>query len=245
MSKKIRTIIFILATVIIAVIAVLFFSLNVIVKQGIEKIGPSLTKTSISLEKSKISLFSGTGKLEGLIVGNPEGYATPASFTLQNISVTVKPLSIFSDRIIVDEIVIDAPRITYEMSSSGSNISTIYKNIRSFSTSSGDKKQREPGKQEKGKNLQINNLIVKNGAVTMSMVMLKGENITASLPDIHLKDIGAGKEGKSISEAVEEVFKVANTDIADAVSVSVKDISKQTGEEVKKTIDTLKGLLNN
>ncbi|MDR4508099.1 MAG: hypothetical protein MRJ65_07675 [Candidatus Brocadiaceae bacterium] len=60
----------------------IFFSLfiNAIVKKSVETLGPNITQTSIDLKKAKISLFSGRGEMQGLIVGNPEDFKTESAY---------------------------------------------------------------------------------------------------------------------------------------------------------------------
>ena len=50
----------------------------------------------------------------------------------------------------------------------------------------------------------INNVIVKDGKVNLTMAVLGGKQITAPLPDIHLKDIGKEKGGATPAQAFEQ-----------------------------------------
>ena len=63
---------------------------------------------------------------------------------------------------------------------------------------SADREKKDQAKAEKkgqGKKIVINDVIVKDGKVNLTMAALGGKEITAPLPDIHLKDIGKEKQG--------------------------------------------------
>src|SRR2546425_10219166 len=103
--KKIivRLFIALLVLVALAVLAVHLF-LDSAVKRAVETIGPDLTKVQVKLESVNLSLLSGSGKLSGLVVGNPEGYKTPTAIRVGTASIALQPASLLSDKIIVQSI---------------------------------------------------------------------------------------------------------------------------------------------
>lgn len=232
MSKLIKIILVGVPLIVIAVVAVLYLSLNSIVKHGVEALGPEVTKTEVRLDKSSISLFSGKGSLKGLFIGNPDGFNTPSAFKLGEVRIAVDGMTLFSDKIVIHEVYIDAPEITYERKGRNSNINSIMNNIKAFAGASGEDAKKDPAKSEK--KIQIDNFIIKNGKVNVSTALLKGKQLTLPLPDIHLKDIGKEEGGKPVSEVMAEVFGAVNKSIGAAVAGS-------TGGAVKKTTDKIKG----
>src|SRR3954463_16668372 len=129
MKKIVIRVGMVLALLVVVVLVVVFFSLNSIVKKGVETVGPQLTKVEVRLGAANLSPFSGSGQLTKLFVGNPEGYKTPSAIQLGDIKIGVKVGSVLSDTIIVDEINIQAPEITLEGTLSGNNLSKILDNL--------------------------------------------------------------------------------------------------------------------
>jgi hypothetical protein len=238
--------------IIIGIILAICFSLNSINKSGVDTIGSKAIGAEVKLNDVNISLLSGKGQLKGLFVGNPEGFKSDRAFMLNEVRLAINVKSVFSDRIIVEEVYIDAPDITYEKGSGGDNIKAIMKNIESFAGGDEQAAKKEEGKksEESGKKIQINSLVVKDGKINMSATVLQGEKLALSLPDIHMKDIGKEKEGTTISKALQQVFAMVNKNIITAVAGSVVDIGKGAEEAVSGTIgksvggavDKLKGL---
>src|SRR5689334_10844509 len=124
----------------IIALVVVFFSLNSIVKKGVETVGPQITKVDVKLDAANISPFGGSGQLTKFVVGNPEGYKTPSAIQVGDVKVAVKVGSVFSDTIVVDSINIQAPEITLEGTLTGNNLSKILDNL----SSTEEKEKKEP-----------------------------------------------------------------------------------------------------
>src|SRR5580765_941829 len=114
MKKLVIRIILVAVVLILVALAVVFFSLNSIVTKGVETMGPKLTGVQVRLGSAKLSPLSGQGQLTGLFVGNPEGYKALSAIKVGDIKVEVQPSSVLSDTLVVDEVNIQAPEITFE-----------------------------------------------------------------------------------------------------------------------------------
>jgi hypothetical protein len=66
-------------------------SLNGAIKKGVETFGPQIAKVPVKLDGVSLSLFSGSGAIKGLVVGNPEGYKTDHAMSVGMASVSVAP----------------------------------------------------------------------------------------------------------------------------------------------------------
>ena len=211
---------------------------------GVEKFGPELTKTDITLEGVDLSAFSGSGTIKGLVVGNPEPFRTQSSIKVGRAHLDMVPLSIISDKIVIEEISIDAPEITYEFGLGSSNIGQILKNIEAFTGSS-----EEETSSEGGRNIQIDLLKITNGEINVSGQLLQGQTLLIPLPPITIEGIGQDSEdGTSISEAMRIIFSAINAETIAAVGQSGKVVGNQLkniGETTKESVDgLLKGLKN-
>ena len=246
-----KKILIIIPILIIVIVLALGFSLNSIIRGGVETFGPRALGTDVKLADVDISLLDGKGKLNGLFIGNPQGFKTESAFQLAEVRLSLDVKSVFSDIIVIDEIFIDGPDITYEKDMKGDNIKALLKNIESFSGSEAKAGQKGESKEaaKSETKIQINNFIVKNGKINMSMSALKGQKLSVALPDIHMKDIGKDKDGTSVANALKEIFAALNKNIVTASAGSLKDISgtieKTVGDTVGDSVNKLKGLLGN
>jgi len=244
---------------IVVALVVISSSLSSIIKAGVETVGPKITGTTMKLDGMDLSLFSGQGRLKGLVVGNPQGFQAASAFKLADAKVKVDLKTALSDKLVIEEILIDGPEITYEAGPSGSNIGKIQQNVAAFGKSVAPKdaaESKSPKKDPTQKKVQINDFILKNGKVTMSATMLKGQALAIPLPDIHLRDIGKESGGVTVQKATAEVFAAINKSVVQAVASSgkllekgveaageaAKDLGSEAGKSGSKAVEGVKGL---
>jgi hypothetical protein len=218
----------VIGVLIIAVVVIVVFvlsSLDSLIQEAVETYGSEITQADVRLDTVKIEASSGKGALSGLKVGNPKGFETESAFRLGEVSVSLDVGTVTEDVIVINEIVIAAPEVTYEMASGGTNIDALQRNVDSYMEAKGLKSKggkAEPAKTEAkddgGPKLVITNLYIKGGKANVSATMLKGKTMTVPLPDIHLKDIGKDKGGASPGEVVEQVLGSVTKGVKGAVA---------------------------
>lgn len=214
----------------IAVAAVYFFgasALNKGIKSGVENVGPRVTRTPVTLDSVNISFLSGSGTLKGLNVGNPEGYKSPNIFALGQIDLKVDTGSVFSDKIVIDELIINAPEISYEKTLTSSNVKELLANIEAFT---GPKPAPEAGPDTGArKQVVIRKLVIEEGTVYIGAL---GVGQTVKLPRIEMNDIGEGGEKITMAEAVNLVISKVLTNIGPAIA-NAGELGKQAAEAIK------------
>jgi hypothetical protein len=234
MIKKILIGLAVLVVIVAGGIYYLWSNLDGIIKTALEKYGSEATQTSVKVDKVNLSITSGEGSLSGISIGNPKGFATPSAFNLGQVGVKVDVGTVGANPIVIKEINIDGPQITYEMASNGgSNLQTIQKNVTDYAAKMGGGGQAQKpasGSSEPEKKLIIENLYVRNGQVSASHAALQGKVVNAGLPTIHLTDIGKAKGGATPAEVANEVIGAIS---AQASKVAAADLTKQ--------LDSLKG----
>lgn len=223
------------AVLIIAVVGFFVYvysNLDSIVKDAVEEYGPRYTGVSVTLAKVELSPENGQGKLSGLVIGNPRGFGTDASFKLGSIETNIDLASLTSDTIVIKSILIDGPDVTYEFGEGGSNISVIGQNVEKAAARS-DKAAESTQESGPGKKMIVESLVISNGNVSISHPLLKGKRIGSKLPTIRLKDIGKDKNGGATpAEVVDKIVDALEKQIASAVTTSginnmLKDVTKE------------------
>jgi len=235
---------------IIGLITLAILNLGDIIKTVTEEYGPQITKTEVKLGSADISILSGSGTLEDFLLGNPKGFKMPSAMECDTIRVKVVTGSLTTDKIIIEEIFVDGPVISYEKKGKTDNFQTIVNNIKR--TVAGEKKQEK--KEEKAaeasetgseKTIQINNFIVKNGKINLGGSLLNafGDNsMGIDLPDIHIKDIGKDKE-TSPAEAFAIILGEMTGDVAGTVTQVGKQLQKELGKAVEGGAESVGGAI--
>ena len=247
----------IISGVVIVIILILLVAglskLGPMIKKAVNTYGPGITKTEVHLGNVGLSLFSGEAKLEDFYLGNPKGFNSPKAMDVGSIYVDVDEGSLTADTIIINKIEVVRPEITYEKKSGTDNFKIILNNIKR-STGLDKPSQKHSEKEEGGKKILIRNFIVRDGKVNLTMSMLAGKSVGASLPDIHLKDVGKEEGGASPAEVFREVFAelyetINSPAVTDTLNQGVKALGlgvEEVGESAKKRLesvtDEIKGL---
>ncbi len=204
--KKFTRFLLVLVLVLLAGLLVLNYKLGDIVKASAEKFGPVALKVPVKLESADFRLLRGYVELKGLQIGNPDGFKTPNAFSLDRIVVDLDPKSLFSDTIVIREILVEAPEVTYERGLRTSNLGALIDGMSPEKTDAEPAPEPEP-EPASGKKVVIDRVLVSAGQINLSAGIMMGQAVPIPLPRVELKGIGREKEGASPVEAVVEIVK--------------------------------------
>jgi len=246
MKKLILRILVVLVLLLVLAVGLSIYFLGSIVKKGVETVGPQITRTEIKLDRATLSLLSGSGRLKGLFVGNPRGIKTESAMQVGSVRVGVAPGSVFSDKIHVREVNVEAPEITFEGGLKGNNLSKLLDNVQA-ATGGSEKSGAAPQSKAASRKLQVDDLLIRGGKINLSvdLSVLGGKSATVPLPEIHLTGLGQVPDGISaadltariLKEVLQKAIPAAEKAIANlgkGVTDSVKDLSKDPGSTVEK-----------
>ena len=226
--------------VVVLAVGIYYVSQNAgaFIKAAIEDQGSRATAVAVKVDGVDLSLTDLKAGIRGLTVGNPSGFETARAVSLGEVSVKInKDWS--TNLIVIDEIMIRAPEITYEIGSSGSNIAAIQQNVENFmkvmgggSSDSGS----APSDSAAGPKVVISDLYIKGGKINVSASLFKGKTLTTPLPEIHLTDIGKDTGGASPAEVVDQIISAITESSSgaagslDLTSLGLSDISGKAAE---------------
>ena len=245
------------ALVLLAVIVLVavFLSLDTIVKRGVETVGPQLTRSDVKLGGVSLSPFSGSGKLSGLVVGNPAGYKTPAAIKVGKLQIAVDIASLKSDVIIIKTIHIEDPEITYEGGITGeNNISRILDNVKAATGTTTTATAKPGTAPAAGKKFVVRDVVIEGAKLRANLTGIVGQEITLPLPTLHLQNIGNDGKGVDIGEVVQQIIAPLLASITESIGKEalhlgkeaagniLKGAGKDAGAAIEKAGDALKGL---
>lgn len=209
---------------------VVMSQLDSVVKTAVEQIGSDATGTQVTLQGVEISPTDGHGALRGFRMTNPKGFAEGDAFKFDEISLTIDVTSVFSDPVVIKEIVIDKPEVTYAIGKSSTNVDEIQKNVNDYAGAQESGSGGGGGGSE-GPKIVIENLYMRDGTVTVSAPGITDEKVSAPLPDIHLTGIGAEGNGATPAEVASQTMTAVVASAKQAVkSVDLDAVLKGAGE---------------
>lgn len=234
MKKVLRVVIALVVLLALALVVLMLF-LDGLVKKGVETAGPALAKVEVKLDAVKLSLLSGKGTLKGLFVGNPEGFSSPSAIKAGEVSVAVAPSSLMSDRIVVHSVKIVSPEITLH----GLGADNLKKILANVEASLGTNAPAPKDGKSAEKKLQVDELLITGGK--LNVILPVAGTVPASLPDIHLTNLGQGPDGitggelaKKVLDAVLQGALGAARNVGKSAAGVVEGAGKEAGKQLEK-----------
>jgi hypothetical protein len=238
-----------LALVLVGAFIASFF-LGSIVTEGVNRFAPGITGTKVTLASASISPLSGSGTLNGLFVGNPEGWKSDKAFSFGRVHVSVAPTSLLGDHIVVKDVHIDGPEFVYETKIISSNIKDLLKNIEKNMGGAAEKPAEQPtAKNGKPLKFEVKKFRLENAKVTLGVGPTA---ITLPMPPLVLTDLGTKEGGITPDQLATKVIANVLTNITKAVAESAMNIGSAAGAAttdaasgaLKKAGNGLKGLFS-
>ena len=211
-----------LRLVVAAVIAVgvLLLALNYGLGWAVEKaaptVGPALLGTPMSVSNASMRVLSGRAALSGVVIGAPEGFEANV-FEMSDFRLDVDVKSVVgptNEPIVIREILIDGPFVTYELKGLRDNLHAILDKIGSDAE--------KPENKEGGRKVQIDRFVFDNAKVRVAVAGGKGAVIP--LPKIELDGIGAKSGGATTLEALGQIVQSITIGTVKAVAGTVFDL---------------------
>lgn len=225
----------VVAVVWFVVATFVFPSIESVVKAAIEKIGSDLTQTTVRLDDVKLSLTDGKGSLHGLHMTNPSGFEETDAFAFDQVTIKVDLTTLTSDVVVINEVIVEKPRIRYELGEKGTNIDTIRSNVESQQSSGSASDSETPS-------FIIKNLYLRDGTVGVAATGLTDKQLSVPLPDIHLTDVGEDGAGASPGDIIDQTLAAVGGGITTAVAdINLDGIRQGIADVASDTGDTLEG----
>ena len=226
---------------------IVFVSDNLIKNVLQKNISTSLNR-NVSIEKLNINYFKGEADIKEIQLSNKEfaGYL----INIKNIKVRLDAFSIFSNNILIRNILLKDIRVNYYFNYDGLK---ILDNVRSFQKDLGNKTSNS----HSNKYFNIENLDAKNISLAVLSPDFNFEK-TFTLNDMNLRNIGNANTSKNYKDILKEIFKdtmnmiegkVLNGNILNELqNYNPKLIEDKVKQQINKKKDKLKnklkGLLN-
>ena len=199
------------------------FTIDSIVKSGIENIGSEMTGTVVTVDGVSISMFSGSGTISGLSVANPDGFEKEYAFTADEISIELDVWSLFSDEILVHRLDMTSPTVLVEQQMPDNNLRTIMNSIN------------ENASEDPSESTMVIELFRMTDGKADLYTEVGGErSAQVEISEVELTDVG----GKETRQSVEEVIQIIAERVIDN---SLRAAAESGAEQIR---DAIRDFLN-
>ena len=232
-----------LAVLVAAFLWIGYSQIGRLIKYGIEKGGSEVLKVPVTVKEVSLS-FMGTGSVDGLEFGNPEGFAGPRSVQVGHAEISIDTSSVSQDKVLIKSIRIADPAIFIEAGPGGAtNLRQIIQNANAAPRVAPQADPAASGAPpSKGAaKLQIDEIVITGAKLNASAGLIPGLSADVILPEIRLRSLGTGPEGISPAELTAMILNRITEEAAKkGAGGSLKDLLQ--GGDVKINTDLKKGI---
>ena len=236
-------------------IGMMIFALSfaTLVKTGVEKMAPQILGVPATLEDVDLSLLGGSViqvDLKQLTIDNPKGYETAHAISLPHVRVLVNWMSLLGETVVIKDVLIEKPLVTFERLNLGNNLRDIQNNVTRNTRSDLDDgpagahedddedEDEDEDWEESETRVHIERVMLKGAEANVSLLWGKRGVMRLPLPDLELHDIGKASGGASLREASSQIFSA----VYKAVFKSVTQPGELIPEGIRQLIDAAKNL---
>ncbi len=197
---------------------------------------------SLEIDDWSLNPLTGTVGIEGLAIGQPQGFGDDESFRIDNFYIDLKPLSLFEEQIKIETILIDKPTMNLVIIDDESNFGVIQEKLEEAFAKDQD---------ETDIKMSIDDFYI--NATTLKIRSEQYGNHEVTLADIHLEDIGVDEGGVPPSEVARLAMDVIKPQIGKMLlELGIKtklseafdqQIGDELEEQLEKAPDELKDVL--
>lgn len=168
------------------------------IEAGFIELAEEYIGADVKIKDFKLSIIKGELTLYDFVVKNPEGFESDYLLKINKIFLKVKPMSLMSEKIQVDEALFNDANVVYEEGVDGSNLDIIRENFMYVI----NKNQTDADDSEKKKKFVITNFEINNSKINIAKSLIPfGGKHEIEVPSIRLTNIGEGKGGVNLREA--------------------------------------------
>lgn len=216
---------------IVALIAVAITQLDSIVETGIETAGPETLHVPVKVAKVKLSPLSGKVKVQGLNIGQPDGFGEGSIASIGDFDLKLDTSTLMSNHIIIDSIRINEPMFDIRMQDGKTNFSALQEGIDIPETAD------TPAGAEEEITLTIRELVVSNPRILAKSDDFMKLDEDLKLADFTLTNMGTDEKGLAPSEIARHIMDTLQPQIAKAL------VAAGASNKIKGLADDAKGKL--
>ena len=241
--KKLLRVLVVIVVVVVAGLAAAWLMIDSIAQAGIEKGATFALGVDTTVDKVSLSLLNGEMIIDGLTVGNPEGFETPHLMKSGRFDVRVDPATVFGDAVRVTKFELAGLDVYIEQKVGQSNVSVIMANLKRFESPGEGKEEEAPKADRGGKKVQVDRILITDVVAHVQLLPVGGKasTLTVKVPKIELKGVTSDNAaGVAVSELTARLVPAVMAAIVEqGGDVLPKDLAKNLSEDIAGAVEAM------
>lgn len=238
----------VLGVVVLVILAALgvWVMIDSLAEQGIRQGGTYALGVPTDVEDVNLSLVKGALAIDGLVVGNPTGFASPHLMKSGRFDLQVDTGSVLGQTIRVHHFVLDGLDINLESHNGKTNISAVMENIRRLGG-----QDDKPKTDESAKKVAIGKVVIRNvvANVHLPSLLKNAKPLSIRVPEIELANVASDNpDGIPVAQLMARLLPAVLAAVLergqDVLPADLlKDMNKDVASAAQAMGDTASGLV--
>ena len=218
--KFLKIVLWVLAAIIL-MIAIMPLWISPVATTVANCLVPKYTGTAFHIKKLVVNPWTCSVRIGDVKLSNPEGFGDSPAFSVKSVFVDVAPFALFSNKLHIEDFVVEDPFVSYFSHDGANNIDVILGNLNA-ALGIKDKEEAEEEEKEEKDDKEEMKIIIDHFRVSGTKVKLMENDVIPPLPimTIDLEDIGKESGGATLEEAwksVSDAFMKGMSSIGDGL----------------------------
>ena len=222
--KKLGVVVAVILVVAAAGVGYFFMTggdIGVLIKHGIEDKGSTTLGVPVTVDKVTMPILTGEGKIENLMVENPDGQEYDYTFKIETLDLHLDPETVRSEKVHIKKIVINALEVAVEGTLQDNNIIKLKQGMN------------KPKEDKKKKKVKVDHLQAQNCKL---IVKLNDKPVkTIPLDNFELHNLGDDSE-TTMRDITQQVVKEIIEKSTDAIKNAFKDGMGNFRDKIKEKL---------
>jgi len=208
MIKKLAILVGALVVVLVAIVTIVFISIDSIAKAAIVRGSTYALGVQTTLASADIGIFSGEFTMSGLAVANPDGFESDHFLRLDEGYLAVSLGSLRQDTVEVPTLALTGIDINLEKRGGKANYRIITDNLKRFESGDTGDDGAQAGAGKPGKKFVVREIIIRDINVTVDLMPVGGALTRLEIPIEEIRMTDVGSESMTTAELTNRVIKM-------------------------------------
>lgn len=229
----------------VALFVALYLAGGAILRTAVEVGTAYCLDVQVSVGGGSLNPLTGRAGLSRMTIGNPPGFDGQHCFRVETMALSTRWSTLFSDTVVLDEILVDAPELFVEVNTSGTNLGALKARM--------DRKlgrDREPSAGAAGRRYLVKLMTIRGCKVHVAQPLGVAQLSPIVLPDLTVRDLGYdSRDGATMMQLVARLLDELAAavgrnaaglprNVADALVREGSAAAKDLEQEARRSLET-------
>lgn len=224
---------------------ILYTQFGNLISSGAETYGPRVLKVDVGLRDVAINPLTGEATISGFDLGQPAGFGSNKMVSLDQVDIKLDPLSLLTDHIKIDRIVLNRPALAASVKDRKTNFDALIEGLDLPTAKAPDGKGETPPITSESEDVPVSDIFmsIKHFEVRDPQLAIVVNDVidvdkSVALESFTLTNLGTDEKGLAPAEIARHIMDFIQPQIRDTmVAAGIEGLSGQSLNSLKQKVE--------